>query len=217
MINLSEKYRPGRLADIIGQPKAVKVIRRFMSGDPEDLGGRSYWFNGPSGTGKTTLARIMADSFSHNLHQTELTGRELTILFLKDWLYKCHYYPMAGYGYTLLVNESHGLSRPVIECLLNAIESLPKRGLIIFTTTNLGDDLFEEHIDSSPFKSRCVVISLTSQGLCKPFAAHLKRIAEIEGLDGADLSAYESLVKVNRNNLRACLMEIEAGRMLITT
>jgi hypothetical protein len=35
-----------------------------------------------------------------------------------------------------------------------------------------------------------------------------------EGLDGQDLPAYEALLRECRNNFRAALMEIEAGRML---
>ena len=74
------------------------------------------------------------------------------------------------------MNESHGLTKPVIEILLDTPENIPTKVVVIFTTTNEGNGLFEEQVDVGPFASRCVDIHLTSRGLCEPFAQRIKAL-----------------------------------------
>lgn len=57
-MQLQEKYRPDRLSDVVGQSKAVALIERLAAAD--DLAGEAYWIAGPTGIGKTTIARIIA-------------------------------------------------------------------------------------------------------------------------------------------------------------
>lgn len=52
------KYRPTRFEDVVGQDSTINVLRRLLSRG--EVFQRSYVFAGPSGTGKTTTARILA-------------------------------------------------------------------------------------------------------------------------------------------------------------
>lgn len=52
------KYRPDRFEDVIGQDSTVNILRRLLSRG--EVFQKSYVFAGPSGTGKTTTARILA-------------------------------------------------------------------------------------------------------------------------------------------------------------
>ena len=209
-MRLTDKYRPRKFADVIGQSKAVSILQRI-----KEPGGRSIYITGKSGTGKTTLAEIIAATMPHDsdgfpVDIARVVGRELTTGKLRDitdrWIY-------CG-SHVLIVNESHGLSRPVIECFLDLLESLRPNVCVIFTTTNEGNDLFEEHIDAAPFASRCLVVKLTSQGLAQPFAAYAQTVAQIENLDGRPIDDYVRLVNDCKGNLRAVLNRIEAGEML---
>src|SRR5438552_4147684 len=56
-MSLFERFRPATFADVVGQDKAVA---RLQSLAQRGIAGRAYWFAGLSGTGKTTLARIVA-------------------------------------------------------------------------------------------------------------------------------------------------------------
>jgi len=63
--NLALELRPKRLSEMIGQDAVVKALRAKMSKRPA----RALMFHGPSGVGKTTLARIVALSEQLNLKQ----------------------------------------------------------------------------------------------------------------------------------------------------
>jgi len=54
---LYRKYRPEKFSEVFGQEHIVKVLKGSL-----ELGniGHAYLFSGPRGTGKTTMARIMA-------------------------------------------------------------------------------------------------------------------------------------------------------------
>ena len=51
VMRLYEKYRPKALADVIGQPKAVRTVERTLS---NGAGGTAWWISGGTGTGKTS-------------------------------------------------------------------------------------------------------------------------------------------------------------------
>ena len=208
---LYETYRPTSWDQVIGQDKAVKLLEGLAA---RSWGGRAIWIAGPSGGGKTTLARIYARLEAHPQYIREEVARDLSISKLRDIFNSWMYLPMFGTGQALIINEAHGLSKPLIEYLLDAIEGLSEHCCIIFTTTRAGNDLFEEKLDSSPFKSRCTAFNTAARNVCKPFAARAKQIAQTEGLNGKPDADYIKLIKKHGNNLRAALMDIEAGAML---
>ncbi len=200
---LTETYRPKDWQDVIAQDKAKATLKRLESS--RKLPGEAYWISGKSGTGKTTIARIIASKVAAAGCITEIDAGAMNADMLAGIESMQHF---AGCTATaFIVNEAHGLRRDIVRRLLVLLERLQPHTTIIFTTTVDGQLDFEDgHIDAHPLLSRCIRLSLSQQGLAKPFAERVREIAVAEALDGQSIDAYLRLAKNSQNNFRAMLM-----------
>jgi len=213
MKTLSEKYRPSTFDEVLGQDKAVKKIQLLLA---RNWGGRAWWISGASGTGKTSVAQIIAAQGADDLYVREFdSADQLSASEIDKIEQDMHYFAPGKGGRAYIVNEAHGLRKAIIRRLLGLLERIPNHVCIIFTTTKQGESkLFDDQIDANPLLSRCAKIELTNQGLAKVFAEHCREIATRENLNGKSLQSYIKLAQNCKNNCRQMLMTIESGEML---
>src|SRR5262245_22059602 len=132
--SLFERYRPACWADVLGQAKIVGTIQRLAKAG--SLGGRAYWLSGNSGTGKTTIARLLAAEIADEFHVEELDSSDLTPARLRDIEQAMQLRGWGKGGKAFIVNEAHGLRKDAIRQLLVLLERLPGHAAFIFTTTS---------------------------------------------------------------------------------
>ncbi len=210
-MQLYEKYRPRNFKEFIGQAMIVKKIQHIMQRPSWDRD--AFWIQGPSGTGKTTLAWIIANLKATEFNITELDGTKCTIDQVRQIEEDFFYYAMDGSWKVIIVNEAHAMSKQAVQAWLTCLEKMPAKRLVLFTTTeNIKKDLFNSF--SSPFASRCKMFNFSSKGLSYEFGKRCRQIAKREGLGTAPLKKFEYLVMVSKNNMRQALQRIEACEFL---
>jgi replication-associated recombination protein RarA len=212
MGQLCEQYRPRTWAEVIGQDKPISALLKLQK---RGLAGRAYWISGKTGTGKTTIAYLLAAEVADPEFVQEYNGMDLTAAKIRDTEGEYQYSAWGKGGRVIIVNEAHRLPTGAVTQCLTACEPprLPKHVTWIFTTTCEGEDLFGDRFDSHALLSRCMKITLSQRDLCGLFATRAKQIAEAEGLDGQPIERYRRLAKDCGNNMREMLQRIENGEM----
>ena len=211
-MQLYEKYRPKTHDDFIGQGKVKRQLQAIMKRPGFDRD--AFWIQGVSGTGKTSLAWIIARQLADDFEIQEIDGDDCNVQKVRMIAQNINMFPMIGTWRVWIINEAHAITGRAIQGWLTLLERLPANRLVIFTTTESlqGADLFGNF--SHPFARRCKVFSFTNQVLAQDMAKRAKEIARAEGLDGKPDHAYLRLIQDCKNNFGMVLQRIEQGDML---
>ena len=76
MQSLHEQYRPTAWQDVVGQDKIIRKVEAFRR---RGLAGRAYWIAGQSGTGKTTIGRLIAAEVASELCTVEIDATDVAV------------------------------------------------------------------------------------------------------------------------------------------
>lgn len=134
--SLYVKYRPTTFDAVVGQDRAVAALKNVI----EKRRAQTFLFYGPSGTGKTTLARICCKELECSPRDIiEVDAATFSGIDSMRSVQQSMQYQAVGGGKSraVIVDEAHGLSRQAWDSLLKAIEEPNKNAYWFLCTTNL--------------------------------------------------------------------------------
>ena len=135
-IALYRKYRPETFEDVIGQDHIVKAIEgAFESGKVA----HAYLLSGPRGTGKTTIARIIARTLGssvNDIYEMDAASNR-KIEDARDIRESVRTMPFDSKYKVYILDEVHMLTKEAWNALLKTIEEPPAHVIFILATTEL--------------------------------------------------------------------------------
>lgn len=139
LMDVLEELRPTNFGEMVGHKPIIEALTQFFD-YPDDLP-HSYLFSGPSGTGKTSIARICARMIceSENEGITEFSGSLLTgVDNIRELIGNAIVRNLFSNRNCIIIDECHMLSKSAWNALLTVVENPPDHLFWIFTTTEPG-------------------------------------------------------------------------------
>ncbi len=142
MKNLYRRYRPLKLADIVGQDQVIKPLTNSLAANKV---AHAYLFVGPRGCGKTSVARILAhevNGFSYELEDDYVDIIEIDgasnrgIDNIRELREKVAIAPTLGKYKIYIIDEVHMLTKEAFNALLKTLEEPPEHVIFIMATTD---------------------------------------------------------------------------------
>lgn len=233
-MSLDTKYRPSSFNDVLGQEGSIKVLREYIKTGTGFH--QSYLFAGPFGSGKTTLARILARALLCDNVSSEgdpcgecssckdilNNGSSANFIEIdaatnsgkqnvKNIVDKLNYATMNGKKTLYLFDEAHRLTADALDGLLKPMEdndrgTQDKKLVCIFCTT-------EPEGMRQTILSRCAPAFVIKQVEPTKIADRLEYVCEKEGIS-YERDALELIGEVSDCHIRDALKAVEGVSLL---
>ena len=228
---LATKYRPIVYDHLIGQDVIKDTIYNSIQSNKIP---NAYLLTGIRGTGKTTLARLIAKSLmcvngienlckekfcdncesisnSNNLDVLEMdSANKTSVNDVRELIEIAKFPPTLGKYKIYILDEAHQMSSSAMSALLKTLENPPSYLKIIFSTT-------DPRKLPVTILSRCQRYDL-SRVKSKELFEYVKKIYELENKDKENIKisddALKLIVKISEGSVRDCLSLLD--RLLIT-
>lgn len=199
---LYRAYRPTTFSDVVGQEHITRTFKNALKNDKIS---HAYLFTGPRGTGKTTIAKIIAKAVNCELAPTSEpcnkcdscssinSGFDSDIFEIdaasnngvdeiREIRDKVKYAPTVGRFKVYIIDEVHMLSTGAFNALLKTLEEPPSHVIFILATT-------EPHKIPATIISRCQRFDFKSISV-KDIIYRMKYIVTVENIKIEDKAMY---------------------------
>ena len=210
---LYRKWRPHTFAEVIGQEHVTRTLRNALAGGRVS---HAYLFTGPRGTGKTSMARLLAKGVNClgeggekpcgtcRICQAVDEGRLIDLIEIdaasnrgidemRDLREKVGFRPNEARYKLYIIDEVHMLTEPAFNALLKTLEEPPAHVIFVLATT-------EPHKIPATIISRCQRFDFRRIPLAE-IARWLTHIATQEG-QSVEAPALEYIARQGGGSLR---------------